>query len=133
MHHKILQFLFVLFLSMSLYGFSRPASEEDELARWLNSEGVELVLDFVPVSGYVYQALKHDKDIVRPYGRAAIEDYHDSAGDGYSCSWQFLTRGGGRICLNFIWVHLYEDYRIPERTYLLKSENFPGNFPIMHC
>jgi len=118
MYRKILHFLFIIFLSVSLYGFCRPASEEDELARWLNNEGYELVLDFVPVTGFVYQTLKHDKDIIKPYGVAEVEDYHDSNGDGYSCSWKFRTRGGGRVCLNFIWSQRYDHYRIPDKTFI---------------
>ncbi|MBP6978799.1 MAG: hypothetical protein PHD61_09315 [Bacteroidales bacterium] len=119
MYRKLLKFIIILFFSFSMYGFSRPAAEEDETARWRQREGIELTLDYVPVSAFVYSALSHDKTITGLYGKPEIEDYHDSYGDGYACHLQLRTRGGGRIALNFIWENPYPDYRVPERTWEL--------------
>ncbi len=118
MYKKLLKFIIILFFSFTMYGFSRPATEEDETSKWRMREGIELTLDYVPVSAFIYSALSHDNTITGLYGKPEIEDYHDSNGDGYTCHLQFMTRGGGRVALNFIFVTLYPDYRIPERTWI---------------
>ena len=122
MHKKLLKFVIILFFSFTMYGFSRPATEEDEAAKWRQPEGIELTLDYVPVSAFVYSALSHDNTITGLYGKLEIEDYHDSNGDGYQCNIQLKTRGGGRVALNFIWIHPYEDYRVPEGTLVYFSQ-----------
>ena len=108
MYKKLLKFFIILFFSFTMYGFSRPATEEDETSRWRLREGIELTLDYVPVSAFVYSALSHDNTITGLYGEPEIEDYHDSNGKGYSCHLKFKTRGGGRTCLHFIWIRPYE-------------------------
>ncbi|HOW25851.1 MAG TPA: hypothetical protein PK711_09295 [Bacteroidales bacterium] len=119
MHKKLLKFIIILFFSFTMYGFSRPATEEDETSKWRQREGIELTLDYVPVSAFVYSAICHDNTLTELYGKPEIVDYHDSNGDGYSCHLQFMTRGGGRVALNFIWEKPYPDYYVPERTWIV--------------
>lgn len=104
MYKKLLKFFIILFFSFTMYGFSRPATEEDETAKWRQREGIELRLDYVPVSAFVYSALSHDNTITGLYGEPEIEDYSDTSGKGYMCHLHFRTRGGGRVSLNFIWL-----------------------------
>lgn len=124
MSDKLFKFLIILFFSFTMYGFSRPASEEDETAKWRMREGIELTLDYVPVSAFVYTALSHDNSITGLYGEPEVGAYHDANGDGYQCHFQFRTRGGGRVCLNFIWVKPYADYMVPERCLFLFLTDF---------
>lgn len=126
MYRKALKFIVILFFSFSMYGFSRPATEEDETSKWRLREGIELTLDYVPVSAFVYSALSHDNSIVGLYGKPVIDDYNDSNGAGYTCHLEFRTRGGGRTCLNFIWL-IRDDIphqRMSSSTYLLFNHQF---------
>ena len=127
MHKKLLKFIIILFFSFSMYGFSRPAMEEDETARWRQREGIELTLDYVPVSAFVYSALSHDNSITGLYGKPEIEDYRDSAGKGYMCHLYLRTIGGGRVSLNFIWEKRDDipRQRMSSLTYFLFDHQFP--------
>ncbi|MDD5508290.1 MAG: hypothetical protein PHD25_08155 [Bacteroidales bacterium] len=124
MHKKLLRFVIILFFSFTLYGFSRPAMEEDETARWRQREGIELTLDYVPVSAFVYSALGHDNTITGLYGKPEIEDYRDSTGEGYMCHLNLRTRGGGRVSLNFIWLKR-DDIPRQKMSSLFISYSFP--------
>lgn len=118
MYRKLLQFLFILFLSVSLYGFSRPASEEDELARLrqLADKSMEWRFDNVPVSDYVLLSFTHDKGITDLFRDPEILSYSDANGHGYNVCITAKTRGGGRTALNIIWIWPYQLNWLPDKT-----------------
>lgn len=120
MYKKITQLIFILFLSVSLYGFSRPASEEDELSRLrqLADRSVEWRLDNVPVSDYILLSLAHDRSVVRFLGDPELTAYHDPNGDGYQVCINCKTKGGGRTALNFIWIWPYPLKWLPDKTFV---------------
>ncbi len=118
MPRKLIKIIFILFFSFTMYGFSRPATEEDELSRLRFAAGEkELVYDFMPVSAYILNFVKTDSNIIRQYGLPDIDPYVDSNGEGFMFHFHFRTRGGGRTCLNFIWIEPYDFFRVPEKTF----------------
>jgi len=122
MYRKIVKLLLIFFLSLSLYGFSRPATEEDELRKmWIRTGQHELFFDNVPVNDYLILSLSGNKNITYQLGEPDFSVYKDACGEGGQFIFYFRTRGGGRTCLNFIWIKPYAFIRYPDKTFIMTS------------
>ena len=129
MYRKILKLLIVFSLSISLYGFSRPANEEDELRKhWIRLGTHELVLDNIPVTDYLVLMLKTNTNIRYQQGDPDYLSYKDAVGEGGQFTFYFRTRGGGRTCLNFIWIKPFDRNVLPGNTILF--DHFLGFIPL---
>ena len=120
MYRKIIKVLFIVFLSFSLYGFSRPATDEDELRKlWIKLGSHELVFDNVPVTDYLVLMLNSNTNLTHQVGEPDYLSYKNSMGEGGQFVIYFRTRGGGRTYLNFIWIRPFDkNIRLENTLYI---------------